>query len=562
MIDGNQFHFKSKDNLNGAERKALHDLMHDNDLTIREADKGGSLVVMNTSDYKHALNIMLNNPTLYKPLTSDPTSSHLKAIHKQIRTLEQFKVISPEIHKSILHGEVSCPHFYGLPKIHKPNKQGSILPPFRGIISQIRGPTTRASYWLDSIFKPLVPDFCGNHWVKDNLHVLQKIKTLNEKRQITDNTNILAIDVVDMYNNIPHKEGVEACRFALASLTTYTPCQIREICQLLELVLTLNNFSFNDQHFLQLTGTAMGTPVAPSYANIFMAEFWRKNIAPLPNQPFLVMRYMDDIIALHDGNSQQTHQFLSDINSVHDTIKFTHSNPGKSTAFLDLSIHLLNNNIETDLHLKPTDSKRYLPPSSNHPKHIFRSVVYSGALRLRRICSRDEWFNARITDFRENLLRSGYQNSFITPIINKVCKLRHKDLLSYKLHKPHQKRPFFVTTHHQKLPNVHNIHNQNKDILEKSDKMMKCFPQPPLIALRQPVECRNVVSIRGTGRGTPTTATATGPAVSPPTEDIIQSDSGAESQSIETPSGRLSTESADLKRSLIEYMSGKKGGPS
>jgi len=76
------------------------------------------------------------------------------------------------------------------------------------------------------------------------------------------------------------------------------------------------------------------------------------------------------------------------------------------------------------------------------------------------------------------------------------------------------------------------------------------------------VERRNVVSIRGRGRGTPATATAPGPAVPPPTEDIIQSDSGAESQSTEPSSRRLSTESVDLRRNLMEFMSGKKGGPS
>ena len=78
------------------------------------------------------------------------------------------------------------------------------------------------------------------------------------------------------------------------------------------------------------------------------------------------------------------------------------------------------------------------------------------------------------------------------------------------------------------------------------------------------VERRNVVSIRGRGRGrgTPATATATGPAVPPPTAVIIQSDSGSESQSTELPSRRLSTESVDLKRSLMDFMSGKKGGPS
>ncbi|KAH3838676.1 hypothetical protein DPMN_112086 [Dreissena polymorpha] len=62
------------------------------------------------------------------------------------------------------------------------------------------------------------------------------------------------------------------------------------------------------------------------------------------------------------------------------------------------------------------------------------------------------------------------------------------------------------------------------------------------------VERRKVVSIRGRGRE--------------PTEVIIQSDSGSAFQPTEPPSHRLSTESVDLKRSLMEFMSDKKGGPS
>ena len=78
------------------------------------------------------------------------------------------------------------------------------------------------------------------------------------------------------------------------------------------------------------------------------------------------------------------------------------------------------------------------------------------------------------------------------------------------------------------------------------------------------VERRNVVSIHGTGggRGTPATSTATGTAVSPPTAVINNSDSGSESQSIEPPSRTLSIDSVDLKRSLMDFMSGKRGGPS
>ena len=45
------------------------------------------------------------------------------------------------------------------------------------------------------------------------------------------------------------------------------------LVELLAQVLSLNNFQFDGQNYLQVGGTAMGTRVAPSYANIFMNDF-------------------------------------------------------------------------------------------------------------------------------------------------------------------------------------------------------------------------------------------------------------------------------------------------
>ena len=42
---------------------------------------------------------------------------------------------------------------------------------------------------------------------------------------------------------------------------------------LLDAILTKNNFTFNNEHYLQIAGTAMGTKTAPSYANIVLAIF-------------------------------------------------------------------------------------------------------------------------------------------------------------------------------------------------------------------------------------------------------------------------------------------------
>ena len=48
------------------------------------------------------------------------------------------------------------------------------------------------------------------------------------------------------------------------------------IPKLLKLILHSMSISFNDDHYLQTSGTAMGTSTAPNYANFFVVNFpWR-----------------------------------------------------------------------------------------------------------------------------------------------------------------------------------------------------------------------------------------------------------------------------------------------
>ena len=53
------------------------------------------------------------------------------------------------------------------------------------------------------------------------------------------------------------------------------------LVQLLELILTRNNFEFNGQKYLQVPGTAMGTGVGTSHSNNFMGIFENDNVYPI-----------------------------------------------------------------------------------------------------------------------------------------------------------------------------------------------------------------------------------------------------------------------------------------
>ena len=64
--------------------------------------------------------------------------------------------------------------------------------------------------------------------------------------------------------------------------------------------------------------------------------------------------------------------------------------PFDAVNFLDIRYWVeCQGNIQTDLYIKPTDSRSYLSYESCHPNHMFAGIVYTQALRLRRIISED-----------------------------------------------------------------------------------------------------------------------------------------------------------------------------
>ena len=67
------------------------------------------------------------------------------------------------------------------------------------------------------------------------------------------------------------------------------------LCDLLRMILTMNNCTFNQQHYLQIHGTAMGTKMAPSFAKLFLCMFELHALTNAAWQPHIWWRYIDDI---------------------------------------------------------------------------------------------------------------------------------------------------------------------------------------------------------------------------------------------------------------------------
>ena len=95
------------------------------------------------------------------------------------------------------------------------------------------------------------------------------------------------------------------------------------ICDLIRIILTVNNFKFNSKHYLQKHGTAMGTRMAPSHANLFLGKFERDALLNSPHQPYLWLRFMEDIFMIRTEGPEKLKIFVDYLNKLHSTIKFT-----------------------------------------------------------------------------------------------------------------------------------------------------------------------------------------------------------------------------------------------
>ena len=86
---------------------------------------------------------------------------------------------------------------------------------------------------------------------------------------ITPESTMINMDVNSLHTNITHTDGINACR-SFHNRHTTDPALINNIPILIEFILTHNLFKFNNDHYLQIKGTAMGTKMVPACANISM----------------------------------------------------------------------------------------------------------------------------------------------------------------------------------------------------------------------------------------------------------------------------------------------------
>ena len=365
-------------------------------------------------------------------------------------------------------------------------------PPGRPIISANDSPTERISQLADHFLQPLLPE--NRSHLKDTTDFLRKLANLPK----LPNSLLVTLDVTSLYTNIPNDEGIEA---AVQKLNQHRPGHLKptnaNIGRILDLVLKLNNFQFYDTNYLQIGGTAMGTKVAPSFANIFMAQFEEENVYTQPYQPAFYARFIDDIFLIWQHGQTELDKFVDHLNSCHPTIKFTQESSPELIHFLDTTVHMESDgSIWTDLYTKPTDSHNYLNYQSAHPIHLKRSLPYSQLLRLRRICTHTKDFLKHSGMILFHFDRRGYPRDLLQKALDKALSKSREDLLPDRVHtttnQPNQ--PFVLTTQYSPhYTALQETVRKNWDLLTRSSTTKRLAETKIVTGYRRPKNIRDIL---------------------------------------------------------------------
>ena len=149
------------------------------------------------------------------------------------------------------------------------------------------------------------------------------IQQLKEVKLQQDET-IISYDVKALFTSVPIQPVLNIIKNKLENdqqLQQRTSMSVSQVTSLLEYCLRSTYFVFQGEYYEQLEGAAMGSPLSPIIANIYMEEFETRALSTAPNPPTLWKRFVDDTFVVIQTAHKE--EFFHHINSIEESIQFT-----------------------------------------------------------------------------------------------------------------------------------------------------------------------------------------------------------------------------------------------
>ena len=398
-------------NLSKHQFNILNHLRSNKDIIIIQCDKNLGPGVMQRETYIREMlrQHLQDGKGTYRQISKDYSREVMRKVKENMREIirgrlsdTEHKYFSRKFQADTIRARDCL--FYGMAKVHK----NTFPVPLRPVVSQCGTLSAIASIFIDYKLQPLKYEVAS--YIKDSYHLILKLLKLG---RLPRHCWLFTSDATSMYTNIDPVEGIETIRKYLKYFAPgFASIECGIILDLLKLVMENCVFKFGETFWLQLIGTAMGTPVACIYAILFFAYYERTILLRKYKKNLLLyVRQIDDIFGIwieNKDNPNAWEDFQQDLNSAC-KLEWTTTPLSKSVDFLDITIMLdKKGNISTKTFQKKMNLFLYIPPHSSHPPGLMKSLIY-GLL---------------LTYFLQNTLRSDFFD-MISLLYNRLLARGH-----------------------------------------------------------------------------------------------------------------------------------------
>lgn len=399
-------------NISASHKQALSELQSNKEIIIKPADKNLGLTVLDREKYKAECLAHLMDTDVYQKLDPDIDliMSELEVLLKQ----QPGGTISPEEWKYFFTPPPSgfCPAlFYVIMKIHKSPAVG------RPIAASHSWCTHHVSEWLDEKLRTIVSK--QKTFIKDSISLLLHLEEL----ELPSDCLLATYDVTALYPSIPLGPAYSYIT-QLLNRAVYENAHL--LSALLRWVMGNSFVEFDGARYRQIRGTAMGTPVAPAFATLFMSMF-DEEMYNHPGHPHIILhkRYIDDGILIWKGSKASLEDWLRAFNEILPEIKITWSISENELDFLDLHIfkgeRFQNTNIlDVSTFQKKMNKYLYVPSLSYHTTPCKKGFITSELKRYVLRSSSEALFGTVRQRFYDRLRGRGYTTAFLRPLFESV----------------------------------------------------------------------------------------------------------------------------------------------
>ena len=204
---------------------------------------------------------------------------------------------------------------------------------------------------------------------------------------------------------------------------------------------------------------------------------------------WLWLRYIDDIIFIWTEGEDKLKGFLNRLNNFHPNLKFTLEKSKPSVNFLDVSVSIVDNKLETDLFCKPADCHQFLHFNPDHPFHNKKPIVYSQGLRIERLFSSSLTFQKHLESLKTWFCNRGYPQKVVDAQIKRASEKSLDELFE----RPNRKETGapFVMTYHPRFHNLSAIKRTHFTFLYAEKKVKRVLTPVPFVSFRSGYSLRN-----------------------------------------------------------------------